>query len=407
MSRLNIKYYIARRRSSQLVKAEDFRLLMSLHHQGKRYIFYPGIYLNSFQWDKSLQEIVNRPDMLKLNILLKNLKIEVKGIFASLELKENIPDNSLVRDALSKINLNQHFALTNALILFIEERSQVWSRNSYLKFKSLYNKVCEYESLKGDNISLEEADASFMTLFYEYLIGLELQNSTVIIYMKNLKTVLRYASNKKWMINKDFLNYNMPKELEHTGKEKKDLIAYLNYAEIIDFLNQSFDKRKLEQCRDIFCLIAFTGIRYSEIKNLKVSDLRNNSLYIEGKRSRVIALNQFAISILNRYKNKYYKNNSLLPAYSEITVNKYLRDLFIDKQIAFFQMEENIEQKISIASAYNTFMANAVHFDISPVIVRKWSANKTLSRYSAIKSSIEMAEKSEIENINKQFQDGE
>lgn len=403
MSRLNLKYYIAKRLPSNQVRMEDFRLLMSIHYQGKRYIYYPGIYLSSFQWDKALQKIVNHPDMLKLNILLRNLETEVKRIFESLAHKYISIDSKSVREELSKINLNQHFALTNALILFIEKRSETWSRNSYLKFKGLYNKVCDYELLKGSNIGLEEADERFMTAFSDYLIGLGLQNSTLITYMRNVKTVLRNALNEKWMINRNFLNYVIPGEDERL--ENRDLIAYLNYEEIIDLYHEVFDNRKLEQCRDIFCLIAFTGIRYSEIKKLKVNDLSENRLIIEGKRSRIIPLNQYAINVLNKYKNKYYKYNSLLPAYSEITVNKYLQQIFENKQITFYQREDNTEQRISISSAYNTFMANAVHFGISPLFVRKWSANKTLSRYSAVRKHIELAENSEIENINKQIKD--
>ncbi|MCF8378095.1 MAG: site-specific integrase [Bacteroidales bacterium] len=401
---ISLKYYLSKRKASNILLGEDSRLLMSIHYEGCRIIFYPGIFLNVFHWDKSNQEVVNRTDKDHLNILLRNLKTEVAGIYAGLKNRNEHLDLKIFRNALSEIRVKTHFTLTNAFILFMENKSNSWSNSTYLKFKTLYKKISEYESSHAIYLSLEAADKSFMTDFCKHLMDEGMQISTTETYMNNIKAVLTYAVKKKWMISKDYLNYKPKKSVAEPNHE--NLIRYLNFQELIELNSLELESRKLQQCRDIFCFMAFTGIRFSEIKYLKVNDLADNSIHIKSKRSRVLPLNKFALAILQKYKNKYYRNNSLLPVYSEITMNKYLAIIFSGTGFTTSFTYMNSERKITISAAYNSFMANAVHLGIDPFFVRKWSANKTLSRYLSVKESMEMREKFELENINQHYKDG-
>lgn len=401
MFKLSIKYYIAKRNNCDSEKEEDFRLLMSIHYEGKRFIFYPGIYLSSFQWNKSLQRVENRADSERLNVLLDNLIKESEQIFRSLKVQNGNVELSRFKKAISELKIEQQFSLTHALIKFIEDRVDSWSNNTYLKFKTLYRKICDYESSHGLNLSIESADKKFLISFYNYLLSKSLQVSTAITYMNNLKGFLTYAVKMKWMLNKDYLNYK--RQVLSQTNNKEQVFCYLNYSELTELFKLQLNNRRMEQCRDIYCFIAFTGIRFNEINELSANSLKNNNLHIAGKRARIIPLNKFALEIVQKYENRFYRNNSLFPVYSLITVNKYLQLIYKVKDISFCKVEGYQDQKITVNSAFNTFMANAVHFGISPAIVRKWSANKTLSRYSAIKKSIEDAEFHELEIINQQF----
>ena len=200
------------------------------------------------------------------------------------------------------------------------------------------------------------------------------------------------------MINRDYLNFEERIENRHQ-KETKD-VNYLKLSDLKILCQSEVNNRKHEQCRDLFCFIAFTGIRFNEVNRLQKESLINGKLHMEGRRSRVLNLNSFALEIVKKYENKYFRSGTLFPRYSIITVNKYLNFVFDDLKIYLV----NAGRKVSIALAYNSFMANAVYFGISPAIVRKWSANNTLSRYSAVKSSIEVEEYRSVEIMNNYYE---
>lgn len=402
MNKLSVKYYIQKRGDSRKEVGEDFRLLMSLHFNGKRIIHYPGLYFFKHQWDKEYQLVQNRLDSEKLNVFLNTLRKEADRLYHEWEAKSDHVEINQFRERLREIKVSQAYSLSQALIYFIEDQYIDWSRATYLKFKTLYKKLSDYESTFNLNLSLESADSEFLRNFDEFLINANLQASTIHTYLNNIKWFLNYCYKNKWMINRDYLSFKESTQISPL-KEEKD-INYLKFSDLEILCESEIDNRKYEQCRDIFCFIAYTGIRFSEVNSLKKESLRNGKLYIEGRRSRVINLNSFALEIVKKYQNKYFSSGTIFPRYSIITVNKYLNLVFDDLKIYPVSELVNTDYKVSIALAYNSFMANTIRFGISPVIVRKWSANNTLSRYSAVKNSIEEEEYRSVEIMNNHYE---
>lgn len=66
------------------------------------------------------------------------------------------------------------------------------------------------------------------------------------------------------------------------------------------------EKKYLERVRDVFMFQCFTGLRYSDVENLKRSDIKDNFIEIitvKTSDSLIIELNDHSRAILEKYKD--------------------------------------------------------------------------------------------------------
>lgn len=89
-------------------------------------------------------------------------------------------------------------------------------------------------------------------------------------------------------------------------------------------------KKYLEQVRDVLCFTCFTGLRYSDVYNLKKSDAKDDYIEIttiKTKDSLLIDLNTYSRAILEKYNDIPYPNGKALPVISNQKFNEYLKEL--------------------------------------------------------------------------------
>lgn len=68
-------------------------------------------------------------------------------------------------------------------------------------------------------------------------------------------------------------------------------------------------KAHLDVIRDVFCFCCFTSLRYSDVANLKWSNISNDYISITTVKTAdtlKIELNDYSKAILNKYKDKSY-----------------------------------------------------------------------------------------------------
>lgn len=89
-------------------------------------------------------------------------------------------------------------------------------------------------------------------------------------------------------------------------------------------------KKYLERVRDVFLFQCFTGLRYSDVFNLKRSDIKDNHIEITTVKtadSLIIELNKHSKSILYKYKDIPFENDKVLPVITNQKMNEYLKEL--------------------------------------------------------------------------------
>ena len=232
------------------------------------------------------------------------------------------------------------------------------------------------------------------------------------IFVKNfsfLRWFLRWATKKGFNENKAF---ELFKPKLRTIQKK---IIFLTQPELSQLKNFDIPKEKkyLERVRDVFMFQCFTGLRYSDVENLKRSDIKDNFIEIitvKTSDSLIIELNDHSKAILEKYKDEVYEKSKALPVISNQKMNEYLRELMemaeIDEPIreTYYKGNEKFDEvspKYALMSSHagrRTFICNALALGIPPQVVMKWTGH---SDYAAMKPYIDIADQTKINAMAK------
>lgn len=114
--------------------------------------------------------------------------------------------------------------------------------------------------------------------------------------------------------------YKIPINWKTLYKMPKRPVIFLTWDELMRIYNHDFSfSQYLSSVRDIFCFCCFTSLRYSDVANLKASNIINDTLHITTVKTAdalTIELNKFAKAILDKYNGETFKKGRILPVVS-------------------------------------------------------------------------------------------
>ena len=214
--------------------------------------------------------------------------------------------------------------------------------------------------------------------------------NTIRKYLSNLHEKKYEASSisRKISTLRSFFKYNLkekniknnPMTLISNPKKEKKLPKYLNYEEIEKLIN-SIDTSKSEGIRDklIIELLYSTGIRVSELVNIKIKDIKikENQISILGKgnKERIVLFGEKAKEMIKIYLNEYkdfFQGNIL---------NNYLLINKKGKQLTTNKIELIVK---------DTLRKSALKLNISPHTLRHTFATHMLDSGADLKSVQEL-----------------
>ena len=182
----------------------------------------------------------------------------------------------------------------------------------------------------SDDMDLDKVDRRFIEEFEFYLkTTCNCCHNTATKYLKNFKKITRIALARKWMQQDPFAEIRfklLPVQREMPEK-----------AEIDRLLHKEITIPRLAQTRDIFIFCCFTGLAFSDIKQLApehlVTDVQGRR-WIRKPRKKTgnmcnIPLLKIPAQILERYRTdpECVAHNVLLPVTSNQKMNAYLKEL--------------------------------------------------------------------------------
>ena len=272
-----------------------------------------------------------------------------------------------------------------------------WTNSTYEKFSATKNHLKKFDS----NLNFDILSDMKLTEYVNYLRDLcNMRNSTIGKQLGFLKWFLRWAKNKGYNKNDSFETFK-PK-LKTTPKK----VIFLTWDELTNFREYEIPEQKkhLERVRDIFLFQCFTGLRYSDVYNLKKSDIKDDHIEVTTVKTAdtlTIELNKHSRSILDKYKNIQFSDNRGLPVITNQKMNEYLKELAelvgIDDPIreTYYKGNERIDtvspkhDLLSTHAGRRTFICNALSLGIPPHVVMKWTGH---SDYKAMKPYIDIAD---------------
>ena len=288
-----------------------------------------------------------------------------------------------------------------------------WKLSTLEKFSAIKNHFKAFDK----NLTFDRFTKDGLNDYVAYLRDTkDMRNSTILKQLAFLKWFLKWATGEEHNTNTAFSSFSpkMPKA------DKK--VIFLDWTELMTVYNFDFsaaqktlpdgsvidleseNKKALERVRDVFCFCCFTSLRYSDVENLKRSDIKNNEIHITTIKtddSLTIELNNYSKAILAKYADEVYPNNKALPVISNVRMNDHLKDMGevcgLNELIAITYFKgskrfDEVYKKYELLTTHcgrRTFICNALTLGIAPQTVMKWTGH---TDYKSMKPYIDIAD---------------
>lgn len=317
--RIYPEYWSKEERSAKFVKLAEAKKLL------------PGLKPNDFLTNEEIDDI---------NEQLALISNRVKSIEDKFQIMEIPFSAKMVIDELKRLD-NQRLSgkikieeptglVFNFMDQYIKEHADIREPGSLTVYNSVKNHLKAFEDQTGDKVTFETIDYNFFHRFQTFLINRKktdkegnqspmLNNTTIAKALSTLKTFLGYARKQGIKVSDSYRDFTIK-------REKLEVIA-LDQSELDSILDLDLSNNKrLEKARDIFCFSCATGLRYSDVAQLKWEHISDNIITLTVKKTKselTIPLNSISSSIINKYRDQYRP----VPLVSNQGLNKSIKDL--------------------------------------------------------------------------------
>ncbi|HPA13399.1 MAG TPA: site-specific integrase [Bacteroidales bacterium] len=401
----SVRFYAEKRKdkSGKLIE-KNVPILFSFSFDGERIKSTTGEKAeHRDHWSETTQRFKASTTNASLrNKKLKQLSEKLETIYLDIELSGMKPTAQMIKQKLNDEQKKEKETFFDIYDRFVSEQKikNSWTDGTTKRFKVVRNKLESFQSIKGKGY---EIDFSLMneTFFDEYLSYLLKQNYKNSYIKKNLKLLFWFLN---WCKRK---GYNLPydyTQFRFKGNEPRPgaNIRPLTMEQLMTMYSKPITNIRLSQVRDVFCFSCFTGLRYSDLKNLKKADIGENREYltittVKTAEPLYIPLVKYAREILARYENTFSKY--ALPVISQQRYNNYLKELgkimkFNDELVhvnySGNQRIENTFQKWERLTSHvgrQTFITNAIFLGMPGEVVKDLtgqSSDEMLKNYFKI-----------------------
>ena len=414
----NIIFALESRKKDGVPIVENVPIRMRVNFASQRIEFTTGYRIDVAKWDVDKQRVKNgctnklKQSASEINVALLGYYTELQEIFKRFEVAEIVPSPAEVKEAFNnRYGQNEKIELasadtSNVPSNFYEAfddfvrvcgRQNDWTHSTFEKFAAVKNHLKNFRS----ELSFDFFDEEGLTEYVQYLREVrEMRNSTIGKQLSFLKWFLRWSF-KQGMHSNNAYDTFKPK-LKDTQKK----IIFLTWKELNRLREFKIPptKQALERVRDVFLFQCFTGLRYSDVFNLRRSDIKGDHIEVTTVKtsdSLIIELNDHSRAILEKYKDVEFENDRALPVITNQKMNDYLKELAelakINEPVrqTYYKGNERIDEvtpKYALLGTHagrRTFICNALALGIPPQVVMKWTGH---SDYKAMKPYIDIAD---------------
>ena len=411
----NIIFTLESRKKDGVLIVENVPIRMRVNFASKRIEFTTGYRIDAAKWDTDKQRVRNgctnklKQSASEINASLLGYYTEVQEIFKKFEVEEIMPTPEQIKEAFNALHkpieeeIKPRKSTPNAFYKVFDEfvrdcgQQNAWTDSTYEKFAAVKNHLMNFR----DGLTFDFFDEKGLNDYVTYLRDVkEMRNSTIGKQLSFLKWFLRWAFKKDVHQNNAYDSYK-PK-LKSTQKK----IIFLAWEELNKLREFEIPaaKQALDRVRDVFLFQCFTGLRYSDVFNLRRSDIKGDHIEVTTVKtsdSLIIELNKHSKAILDKYKDVAFEDDKVLPVITNQKMNDYLKELAelagIDEPVrqTYYRGNERIDEvtpKYALLGTHagrRTFICNALALGIPPKVVMKWTGH---SDYKAMKPYIDIAD---------------
>ena len=413
----NIIFALESRKKDGVPITQNVPIRMRVIFASQRIEFTTGYRIDIEKWDANKQRVRNgctnklKQSASEINAELLRQYTEIQNVFKEFEVQDITPTPAQIKDVFNlkmKGEKENHEEKPKAELDFMKifdefvaecSKQNDWSSSTLKKFATVKKHIATFDP----STTFDSWTEKHFNEYIDYLRSdKDMRNTSIAKQIKFLKWFLRWANRKGYHQNMAYDKF-MPKM-----KSAPKKVIFLTRACQIPAT-----KQYLERVRDVLLFCCFTGLRHSDVYNLKRSDVKDEHIEvttIKTADSLIIELNDHSKAILEKYKNIPFKNDKALPVVSNQKMNEYLKELGelaeIDEPVreTYYKGNERIDEvtpKYALLCTHTgrrTFICNALALGIPVQVVMKWTGH---SDYKAMKPYIDVADEIKINAMNK------
>jgi len=286
---------------------------------------------------KNLDDIIlmdSEVETVNDNIL--RVRSDVKNIEKRFELDKVPYSAEMVIDALKSTSINKTKKEEHRDFLFdfmdkyISDHAASREAGSLSVYRAVKNHLQAYQSETKNKVRFETIDYAFFQRFQNFMIGRSkidsegnttpmFNNTTIAKVLSTFKTFLGYAKKNGINVGDNYKGFSIK-------REKLEVIALtqLEFSALLDL--DLAETKRLERVRDVFCFSCASGLRISDMQQLRREHIKRDKISLIIKKTKTeltIPLNIITSSILDKYSEQHQP----LPIISSQKLNQYIKEL--------------------------------------------------------------------------------
>lgn len=416
--RFNLSFRLEQRKdknTGELI-SKHVPILADISFSGKRIFFPIGYRIDNAKWiDRVGEEKIQRvkkntfnsdgDSASDINARITRIHKATEDVFRNLEFGKLTPTPNIVRFELRKMLdevKTENKTFFEYYRLFIEEESMLksWSISTIKKHKTVLNQFKDFRK----NLYFEDLTEETLAKFVKFLLTRQktikgkaddekdrvvfsINNNSINKCLKIFRWFMDWATNRGYNRNIDYKNFN-PKLKSISSREN---IIALSVGEFIHLYSMEIEEKYLDRVRDVFCFCCATSLRYSDVRNLKWKNVKDDHLElttIKTGQTLSIPLNDYSSRILEKYREISNPEVACLPVVSNQKYNDYLKILgelagfdSIESVISYHgsQREEKSLKKWELLTSHvarKTFVTFGILLEIPFEVIRTFTGHK-------------------------------
>lgn len=286
-------------------------------------------------------QLLTSSEVDEVNAKLEQLKTDVKDVEKRFKL-DKIPFSAkMVIDTLKDLKQPETkkelpgINIVDFIHRFIDDSTGTHKSGTLKVYYGLAAHLEEFEKSRNIKVTFSNLDIPMIRNFHGFLSEVKyftsskgktyersMNNITAAKQISTLKTILNYARVLyKIEVNQDYRDFK-------SGRKDSDL-------EVITLTQDEFDaiynldlseNKKLDPVRDVFCFSCATGLRYSDLSQLRKVHIKKDCIRMTAAKTNqklTIPLNPISYAILQKYAERHLP----LPIISNQKTNDYIKEI--------------------------------------------------------------------------------
>lgn len=329
----HVGFYLQRRKIWEGKKDYPKPLMVSFCYHAKYLTTTVGLRVSENNWDNDKQRVkLTVKHGTDINRYLERLAEKLNDIYFTalgegIEITNTYLLSQLKRSQTKEGEQSKTFWDYYDEYLIVKKR--VIKQSSYKSSMTAYNRFkefCKREKLSA--IKFEDITPPLLARYTDFLIANRNTNNTIHSKLKQLRRFMSYAKKLDLHSNLTYREYNVSPQAK--------IISFLERDEIKQLMEVELDFGLETVSRDLLLFGCFTGLRYSDIKNLKRTDIKEHRFegidtvfhaahirQVKTSKETIVPLLPEALSIIKNYE--HLRGESAFPQFSLQTVNNALK----------------------------------------------------------------------------------